>query len=196
VPSQLRSGRPPATSHAAIESAAFALFEERGYEATTTEEIAERAGIGRRTLFRYFPAKADIPWGQFAEGLGRFRTALLAAPADEPIMTTIVREIIEFNTFPPEVMPSHRRRITLILTVPELQAHAALRHAEWRAVVAEFVARRTHTRITDHLPILISHVAHGMALSAYERWLMEADADLGVILRESSRLLADQLKQP
>ena len=95
MPSQLRSGRPPATSHAAIESAAFALFEERGYEATTTEEIAERAGIGRRTLFRYFPAKADIPWGQFAEGLGRFRTALLAAPADEPIMTTIVREIIE-----------------------------------------------------------------------------------------------------
>ena len=182
------------TSHAAIESAAFALFEERGYEATTTEEIAERAGIGRRTLFRYFPSKADIPWGQFAEGLGRFRTALLAAPSDEPLMETIVREIIAFNTFPSEVLASHRRRITLILTVPELQAHAALRHAEWRAVVAEFVARRTRTRISDHLPVLISHVAHGMALTAYERWLAEPDSDLGAILLESSELLAEQFR--
>ena len=183
------------TSHAAIESAAFALFEERGYETTTTEEIAERAGIGRRTLFRYFPSKADIPWGQFAEGLGRFRTALLAAPSDEPLMETIVREIIAFNTFPPEVVAAHRRRITLILTVPELQAHAALRHAEWRAVVAEFVARRTRTRISDHLPVLISHVAHGMALTAYERWLAEPDSDLGAILLESSDLLAEQFRQ-
>ena len=36
---------------------ALPLFLEQGYEATTMEEIAERAGIGTSTLYRYFPSK-------------------------------------------------------------------------------------------------------------------------------------------
>src|SRR5262245_3567476 len=59
-------GRPVVTSHAAIEEAAFRLFGERGFEGTTLDAIAREVGIGRRTLFRYFASKNDIPWGQFA----------------------------------------------------------------------------------------------------------------------------------
>lgn len=54
-------GRPEATSHAAIEEAAFALFAERGFEATTIDDIARAVGVSRRTLFRYYPSKNDIP---------------------------------------------------------------------------------------------------------------------------------------
>lgn len=42
-----------------IESA-FALFEERGYEQTTVDDIAERAGVGRTTFFRVFGAKEEV----------------------------------------------------------------------------------------------------------------------------------------
>ncbi|KAA9159304.1 TetR family transcriptional regulator [Amycolatopsis acidicola] len=40
--------------------AAFALFEERGYDATTVDDITERAGVGRTTFFRTFRSKDDV----------------------------------------------------------------------------------------------------------------------------------------
>jgi AcrR family transcriptional regulator len=40
--------------------AAFELFDERGYEQTTVDHIAERAGVGRTTFFRHFPSKEDV----------------------------------------------------------------------------------------------------------------------------------------
>lgn len=43
-----------------ILSAAEAVFAERGYAGATTREIAERAGIGKRMLFYYFPTKDAV----------------------------------------------------------------------------------------------------------------------------------------
>lgn len=40
--------------------AAFALFEDRGYERTTVDEIAEQAGVSRATFFRTFRSKEDV----------------------------------------------------------------------------------------------------------------------------------------
>jgi AcrR family transcriptional regulator len=42
-----------------ISAAARALFADRGYDSTTVDAIAERAGIARRTFFRYFRSKDD-----------------------------------------------------------------------------------------------------------------------------------------
>src|SRR5882762_9368732 len=41
-------------------SAAMELFDEQGYEATTVAEIAERAGLTKRTFFRYFSDKREV----------------------------------------------------------------------------------------------------------------------------------------
>jgi TetR/AcrR family transcriptional regulator len=41
-------------------AAAEAVFAERGYAGATTREIAERAGIGKRMLFYYFPTKDAV----------------------------------------------------------------------------------------------------------------------------------------
>ena len=43
-----------------IEDAAWALFTTRGYEATSTREIAEAADIAAGTLFNYFPEKRSL----------------------------------------------------------------------------------------------------------------------------------------
>ncbi len=43
-----------------IETAAWELFCEKGYEATSTRAVADRAGIATGTLFNYFPEKRTI----------------------------------------------------------------------------------------------------------------------------------------
>ncbi|MTD53327.1 TetR family transcriptional regulator [Amycolatopsis sp. RM579] len=45
---------------ARLTEAAFALFEERGYDQTTVDDITERAGVGRTTFFRTFRSKEDV----------------------------------------------------------------------------------------------------------------------------------------
>jgi AcrR family transcriptional regulator len=44
----------------ALVAAAVALFEERGFDATTIDDIVARAGVGRRSFFRYFPSKESV----------------------------------------------------------------------------------------------------------------------------------------
>jgi AcrR family transcriptional regulator len=43
-----------------LAEAAFALFDERGYEQTTIDDITERAGLGRTTFFRHYRSKEDV----------------------------------------------------------------------------------------------------------------------------------------
>ena len=182
-------GRRRVTSREELEHAAFALFEARGFDATTVNEIAEAAGIGRRTFFRYFPSKNDIPWGAFEEELDRMRVRLKACPPQVPLMDAIRLALIDFNEVSPAQVPLHRRRMELILRVPTLLAHSTLRFAAWRAVIAEFVAERSGRRPDDLAPQAIAHAVLGVAVAAYERWLDDPAADLGALLDDAMRQL-------
>jgi mycofactocin system transcriptional regulator len=175
VPTSAR-GRPEVTSHAQIEEAAFTLFAEHGFARTTLDAIAQRVGVGRRTLFRYYSSKNDIPWGQFDRTLDHFRHLLAQQPEDVPVHEVVHRAVVEFNRFPPDAHPPHRERMRLILTTPELQAHSVLRYADWRQVIAVDVARRRGEEPTDLVPQVAGHVSLAISLAAYEHWLEASEA--------------------
>ncbi len=182
-----RPGRAPATTHGELSHIALRMFVERGFEGTTVDEIAAAAGIGRRTLFRYFPSKNDLAWGEFDGMLAQFRIVLSSLPTDVPVREGLRRAVIAFNTFPAAEMPFHRQRMWLLLNVPTLVAHSTLRYAAWRQVVAEYVASRSGDAPDALRPQSVAWACLGVCLATYERWLREEDADLTALLDESFR---------
>ena len=184
-----RVGRAPSTSRAALSHVALKLFLERGFEQTTVDDIAAAAGIGRRTLFRYFPSKNDLPWGDFEAGLTGMREFLAAGDPDLGLVEALSAAVIEFNRFPEEEIPFHRERMYLLLNVPALVAHSSLRYVEWRAVVSDFAAARLGVDADAIEPRTIGWMFLGASLSAYEQWLRSDDADLIALLGSAFALL-------
>ncbi len=82
--------RKKSATRKAIEEAAWDLFGERGYAATSVDDIADRAGVAPRTFFRYFPTKADVLYGEVDEAIAAFSEAFRSRPADEPLMTSLL----------------------------------------------------------------------------------------------------------
>ena len=64
-----------------LRAAAFDLFVEQGYDATSVDQIAERAGVGRSTFFRTFPTKEAVIFPDHEDVLARIEARLdTAAP--------------------------------------------------------------------------------------------------------------------
>src|SRR5690606_5283581 len=86
-----RMGRSRATSADELGRIGLDLFIARGFDAVTVDDIAAAAGIGRRTFFRYYPSKNDLPWGDFEVLLEGLRAALETVPDTVPTMTALRR---------------------------------------------------------------------------------------------------------
>ncbi|MFF1877895.1 mycofactocin system transcriptional regulator [Leifsonia sp. NPDC058230] len=188
-PGATRSGRQPSTTRAELSHIALQLFIERGFDETTVDDIAAAAGIGRRTLFRYFASKNDLPWGDFDGILATMREFLRNVPRERSLVDALHGAVIEFNRFPAEESPFHRERMELLLNVPALVAHSTLRYASWRQVVAEYAAERLGLPEDSLEPQAIAWTYLGVCLSAYEQWLRRDDAELLPLLDASLRML-------
>jgi AcrR family transcriptional regulator len=70
---------PDAVQQRAIAETARALFIRQGYGQTTTDEVAARCQISKRTLYRLFPSKQDL----FAAAVDAHRQAMLDLPGDD-----------------------------------------------------------------------------------------------------------------
>ncbi|CCG05603.1 TetR family transcriptional regulator [Blastococcus saxobsidens] len=156
---------------ARVERAALDLFRTRGFEDVTSDEVADSAGISRRTFFRYFPTKADAVWGDFAAHVARLEELLSDADPAQPVLTSVCAAYVEVNDYPEAELPLLRERMRLILTEPALLAHSQLRFAEIDRVVAGHVAARTGDSPTGLLPRLVAASTRAAATTAFEGWL-------------------------
>ena len=169
------------------------MFADRGFEETTVDDVADALGVSRRTLFRYFASKNDMAWGDFDWVLGRLRRCLDATAVDEPLHEALRRAVVESNRYEQEQLPELRIRMRLITGVPALQAHSTLRYAEWRAVIAAFVARRLECDPSDLVPQTVAHAALGTSMAAFLVWVDDPSSDLTANLDEAFRLLGSGL---
>ncbi|MBK5221166.1 MAG: mycofactocin system transcriptional regulator [Thermoleophilia bacterium] len=189
--SRVAGGRPPSTTHEKIVEVALELFSRQGFAKTTVDEIAAAAGVGRRTIFRYFPSKNDIVCSDFDRVLERLRGALEESDPELPMMEALRQAMVLANGHDEEQLPALRIQMTLITRDPVLQGHAMIRYAAWRRVVAVFAAARIDCRPDDLMPQAIAYAALGTAMAAFTRWVRTPDEPLERCLDDAFRELAN-----
>lgn len=186
---QRAPGRTKSTSKEELGRIGLELFIERGFDVVTVDDIARAAGIGRRTFFRYFPSKNDVPWGDFETLLAAFNSRLAGA-GEVPIIDAIRVAVRTFNEVPASEMWNHRHRMRILLTTPELVAHSTVRYAAWRQIIAGYVSLRLGVERSTSVPQAVAWACLGVSLAAYEEWISDDASDLLGLIDKSFRALS------
>ena len=160
-----RRERRVAETRRAIAAAAKSLFEEHGYSETTIDQIAERADVATRTLFRYFPSKEALLFADFDEWRCALLTELEARPTDEPPLCSVAFALSKVVAVAEGLRPQIDRAMRL---AEEHDAVATYQRGvlktESAEAVADYIARKLAVdRSRDPRP----EAWAGMMLSAF-----------------------------
>lgn len=127
---------------ASIADAALALFDEKGFDVVTVDEIAAAAGISRRSFFRYFPTKEDVVVAGHAKFGTKIADAVRARPEGEDVWSSLRRgyDVLADNTDrDPEAAA---RTMRVVNGTASLRAHTLEKHIGWAVDLAPEIARR------------------------------------------------------
>jgi AcrR family transcriptional regulator len=178
----------------ALREAALKLFATQGYDETTTEEIAEKAGVAARTFFRYFPTKESVLSLREREWFESFNADFLSKPAS---MSDVQAMCSSFVMASPGIAKV-RRQILLyekaVASSPALRGRVQDRHREDAATVAQAIATRRGLKSPDERCRLLASVGLLTHRRALDRWLAgPASADLGKAIVAEFKLLTGLL---
>jgi AcrR family transcriptional regulator len=187
--------RKKARTREAILDAALDLFEAKGYDATTVDDIAAAADVSPRTFFRYFDSKLDLIMARSAhsddkhDALGPL---LLARPPGEGLLTAM-RQVLrqEFDTRLQD--PRIRREFHVMLTTPSLRSLAREHfHQEEAELVGPIADRIGVPRDSLAAHVVTASLAAAI-WAAIDRWVADgADPDrVGDTMDATFALLAD-----
>ena len=189
APAGLRS-RKRVKTRAVIEDAAFELFERQGFDATTVEQIAERADVSMSTFFRYFPSKVEVVLSDHRAQLPPLHDALAGRPANESDLVAVRRalEATWLGAIDAE-RTAHKTRI-----VESSDMLRALRHqnmSQWYETVKDALAQRRGLAVPDARCDLAARTSLAVLASAFEQWIASGCvADLGAMLEDRFELMA------
>jgi TetR/AcrR family transcriptional regulator, regulator of mycofactocin system len=170
-----RKGRPPVSSQEEIENCAVTLFLDKGFDQTSMDEIAAACGVGRTTLFRYFPSKADILWTGFDRHLLRLADLLTSQPEDLPVLTAVEMAAVQAFEEAADEKELWRRRFEVLEQTPSLHPSVSARWFDWGGIVAQFIAARTARHPEDVVPASIGGAIQGAYLAALRTWRRSGD---------------------
>jgi AcrR family transcriptional regulator len=171
-----RAAKKAATKHA-IQDHALRLFVEKGYEATTVDEIAAAAGVSHMTFFRYFPRKEEVV--EYDEYDPLLEDLIAARPPSEPPITALhnaIRAGLE------AVLRTDREalliRTRLILDNPVLRSRNLIAQDTTRDLFARALARRGGLTEPDLTATVQASAALGAIGPALSVWADDGEADL------------------
>jgi AcrR family transcriptional regulator len=124
---------------------AWALFATHGFEATTVDQIAEAAGMSRRTFFRYFAGKDALVLERLVESGELLAATVQARPAGESAWTAL-RASFQVTVDLLETHADTARPLQIMLREePALRATAETRRRLWIERLSPLTAERLPT---------------------------------------------------
>jgi AcrR family transcriptional regulator len=140
-----------------ISETAVRLFNERGFEAVTVDEIAEAANVSKKTVFNYFPTKEDLVFDRLGKRHDEMRRAVRERTAGQSLVESFRQGMLNFLRHLRE-QPEYRSSgvYALIRSSPTLERRAReLHHQNIRLVAAELAAI-TGTDEHDPVPLVVA----------------------------------------
>jgi len=137
-------------------NAAWTLFSERGFEATTTRDIAERAGVGAGTLFLYVRTKEELLVRLFRTEIERLQEKLFRAlDSNAPLLEQLVALFGGFFDFYAQAPALARTFIREQLFLPpELTAlHEALMQDFFGRLTGVLKTAQTRDEVAPDVPL-------------------------------------------
>ena len=170
-----------------LEKAALELFGERGYDRTTVEDIASRAGVTKRTFFRHFADKREVLFGGGEEFKQLFLDSLAGAPASAAPLEAVAVTLEAVGAAFRDRRDFARRRQLVITASAELQERELVKLASVAAAFADALCERG---VEEPAAGITAETAVTIFRNAFERWVAaEDETDLTQLLRESLETL-------
>jgi AcrR family transcriptional regulator len=176
--------RKKARTRAEIQTHAFRLFQEQGYDATTVQQIIEEAEVSESTFFRYFPTKADVVL------LDDFDPLITEAFRRQPPELSPVQALrgafkSAFDELSAQEESEQQDRMRIILSVPELRAGMLDQFASAMGLLAEELAERAGRDRDDIAVRALAGAVVGVAVAVMFVMVDDPTANLAALLDEA-----------
>ncbi len=175
-----------------LQQAALELFAKQGYDETTTEEIAERAGVSPRTFFRYFATKESVLFVGEYGWFQSFTTELLAQPASLSDIEAIRETLVHLAPGLAKIRKALVLYERAVASSPTLRGRVRDRQQEDIATVAEAIATRRGLAKPDESCGLLGALSLLVYRRAVTKWLEgPASAEPSAVVAAEFDLLQD-----
>jgi AcrR family transcriptional regulator len=177
-----------------LQQRAMELFLQKGFEATTVEEISAAAGVSHMTFFRYFPTKEDVVG--FDDYDEQFAELIRGRPADEPALEKVWHAVVQSVTnISPDERDTMLARMRLVMATPALRA----RTWEHQHSDEEVISRALLTFPNQPRDALRTQVIAATCLTALntavQQWAQSnGDADLRDLVDNAFEVLRHQFR--
>ncbi len=153
---------------ARVQAVAIDLFEARGFDAVTVEEIAEASDVSPSSVYRYFGTKEDLVlWDEIEPDATRL---LRSALAREVPLEGVRQLVLDALDAPPDGERQVRRRVALMMSTPELEQAGAARTYAFAELIGRVLAERTGRSMADLDVQVFSHALTGGLLGMLHHW--------------------------
>src|SRR5258707_14331663 len=150
---------------------AMALFLERGFEATTLDDIASAADISRRSFFHYFASKEDVVFAWHEESTAALIAAVAARPANESMLAAAENAI---SAMVRQLEPGEAIAMACLKRDnPALQARDQVKYEKLERALADALSKRAGHKTEKLQARLVAMIATGAMRIGGELWVAE-----------------------
>lgn len=177
-----------------LQVAAMELFSERGYDEVTVAEIAERAGLKKRSFFRHYTDKREVLFAGSADFEHTIVEAVLRARTTVKPIDAVMTALAEGGAGLTSWGEPVRERQRIVASSTELRERELIKMAALTTAVADALR---HRGVEDLTATLVAQVGVAAFMTAFGQWTeAQEPQDLSSIIDDALRRIRAALCNP